>query len=150
MRTICFFMISLLFFKSAVAQSNTESIIAGGKALIELITVLQRNKSIAMSNLKERPLVADSCAAKLRSDLCFRNSTSRDLTISICKRNDTAYEPGIFTVKVLKKKKECLLELRSGIYKYRIEADEGNSKMLFSEGEFRLQPCDNMLREIKE
>ena len=150
MRILSMFLLSLLLFKRVMGQASAESIIAGGRAIIELITVLQKNKPPIAGNLKERQTVADSCAVKQHADLCFRNSTSRELTISICKRNDTTYEPNVFSVKVLKKKKECLLELRSGIYKYRIEADEGNSKILFSEGEFRLQPCDNMLREIKE
>jgi hypothetical protein len=145
-----FFILICFISIPAWAQSSTESIISGGKAIIELISFLHQNKISLAGNLKERPPVADSCIVKQISDLCFRNSTSRDITISICKRNDTAYEPNVFSVKVLKKKKECLLELRSGIYKYRIEADEGNAKILFSEGEFRLQPCDNMLREIKE
>lgn len=50
-------------------------------------------------------------------------------------------------MKALANKQECWYELHSGIYKYKIETDINNVKSLFSEGEMKLQPCDNMLRE---
>ncbi len=132
------------------AQSTTETVIAGSRAIIELITIFRNNKPVPIANFKESNMKADSCFIKQQSDLCFKNSSSRDLSISLYRRNDTGYAPQPFTVKILPKKQECLYELRSGIYKYRIEVDVGPARQLLNEGEFKLQPCDNMKREIKE
>jgi len=129
------------------AQLNTENFIEGGKTLVELISVLKKARS-PVSTVK--PDIKDSCALKQLADLCFKNSSFRDLAVSLYRRIDAAYEVQPFTVKVLPKKQECLYELKSGIYKYRIEADSGAVRILLSEGEFRLQPCDNMKRELKE
>lgn len=133
---------------SSGAQNTAETVIAAGRAVVELVTVLQKAKGAIPYKANET--ITDSCAAKLQADVCFRNATSKELSISVYRRNDSAYDNHAFTVRVLKKKKECLFELKSGIYKYRIEADEGKEKQLLSEGEFRLQPCDNMIREIRQ
>ncbi|MEJ7609781.1 MAG: hypothetical protein WKF88_01240 [Ferruginibacter sp.] len=92
----------------------------------------------------------DSCEIKNLADICFKNSPTKDLGISIFKRVEATYEARPFTVKVLQGKQECLYELKSGIFKYRIETDNSTGRVLLSEGEFKLQPCDNMKREIKD
>ena len=92
----------------------------------------------------------DSFSIKQQSDICFKNSSSKSLVISLYKRKDAGYEVQPFTMKVLTNKQECWYELHIGIYKYKIETDINNVKSLFSEGEMKLQPCDNMQREITE
>lgn len=138
----------LIFFVAqyiADAQSLTENLVQGSKTLVELISVLKNKPSAATGKN-----TTDSCAVKQLADLCFKNSSTRNLAVSIYRRIEAAYEAQPFSVKVLPKKQECLYELRTGIYKYRIEADSGMVKLLVSEGEFKLQACDNMKREIRE
>lgn len=133
----------------ATAQKITSNLIEGGKTLVELISVLKKNRTVSTANLSGKNVV-DSCAAKQTADLCFKNSSSKDLAISVYKRTDAGYEAQPFTMKVITKKQECWYELHSGIYKYKIEIDTAGAKTLMSEGELRLQPCDNMQREVTE
>ncbi|MBL0254056.1 MAG: hypothetical protein IPQ27_03415 [Chitinophagaceae bacterium] len=44
---------------------------------------------------------ADSCAIKQRSDLCYKNSSSKVLAISIYRRNGDVYDNLPFTMKVI-------------------------------------------------
>jgi len=150
MKTVTGTILCVLLFYITKAQTKTSDIIEGGKALVELISVLKKGKVEGPSSLIAGKTRIDSCAVKQQSDLCFKNSTAKDLVISIYKRNDGGYEIQPFTVKVIAKKQECLYELHSGIYKYRIEVDSGGVKTLLNEGEMKLQPCDNMQREITE
>ena len=143
-KSICL-LIAFIVLTNARAQTLTENLVEGSKTLVELISVL-KNKPAATTAKN----AADSCAIKQLADLCFKNASSRNLAVSIYRRIEAAYETQPFTVKVLPKKQECLYELKSGIYKYRIEADSGLVKLLVSEGEFKLQACDNMKREIRE
>ena len=147
MKNVLLFLLCITAANHSRAQLNTENFIAGGKTLVELISVLKKGRS-AISTVK--PDTKDSCALKQLADLCFKNSSLRDLAVSLYRRIEASYEAQPFTVKVLPKKQECLYELKSGIYKYRIETDSGAVRILLSEGEFRLQPCDNMKRELKE
>ncbi len=149
MRKVLFIIISLAYLTTN-AQNTTTKIIEGGRALIELITVLKKSKTTNTSTLTDNKVGIDSCATKQKADLCFKNSSLKDLVISLYKRTDTGYEAQPFTMKVITKKQECWYELRSGIYKYKIELDIGGVKTLISEGELKLQPCDNMQREISE
>lgn len=135
---------------TATAQTTTTNIIEGGRALIELITVLKKNKTVTTTAIADKKVILDSCAIKQKSDLCFKNSSTKNLAISLYKRTDAGYEAQPFTMKVITKKQECWYELRSGIYKYKIEQDIAGVKTLLSEGELKLQPCDNMQREITE
>jgi hypothetical protein len=150
MKIVFFMILSLAYTTSPMAQSTTSNIIQGGKTLIELISILKKNKPASTANLTNKNEMMDSCAAKQTSDLCFKNSSTKDLAISIYKRGEIGYEALPFTMKVITKKQECWYELRSGIYKYKIELDVGGIKTLMSEGELRLQSCENMLREITE
>ncbi len=150
MRIIIYIIISLISVTISIAQPTTSNLIQGGKTLIELISILKKNKPASTANLSNKNAMIDSCAAKQTSDLCFKNSSTKDLAISIYKRAEVGYEALPFTMKVITKKQECWYELRSGIYKYKIELDIGGIKTLMSEGELRLQSCENMLREITE
>lgn len=150
MKIAFFTFLTLAYTAISFAQSSTSNLIEGGKTLIELISILKKNKPASTANLSNKNAIADSCATKQTSDLCFKNSATKDLVISIYKRAEVGYEALPFTMKVISKKQECWYELRSGIYKYKIELDIGGIKTLMSEGEVRLQSCENMLREITE
>ncbi len=144
------FTIAFCVFSLKSHAQTTSNLIEGGKTLVELISVLKKNKTASAANLTNKNAMVDSCAAKQTADLCFKNSSSKDLAISLYRRTDAGYEVQPFTMKVITKKQECWYELHSGIYKYKIEIDTSGAKTLMSEGELRLQPCDNMQREITE
>lgn len=149
MKTLILVLIS--FFSNPYCQAQkTNNFIEGGKTLVELISVFKKNKLSGSVSLANKIDDKDSCALKQQSNLCFKNSSAKDLVISLYKRKDAGYEAQPFTMKVIAKKQECWYELHSGIYKYRIETEAGAAKMLFSEGEMKLLPCENMQREITE
>lgn len=149
MRKICLMLFYLFILSAVQAQTSVESFIEGSKTIVQLISFLKKSKFPGRES-PDKQFIPDSCAQKMLADLCFKNSTSKDLSISLFKRIESGYEWKPFTVKVLPKKQECLYELKSGVFKYRIETDNSTGKLLLSEGEFKLQPCDNMKREIKE
>ena len=152
MRVIIIITMISLTSLSANAQTKPSNIIEGAKTLKELIKVFRtpRNNIANLAPNETTNNSNDSCEIKQKSDLCFKNSSSKDLVISIYKRTETGYEPQPFTMKVITKRQECWYELRAGIYKYKIEIESGSQKTVFSEGELKLQPCDNMQREITE
>ena len=148
MRIIILIIFSFLVINVSKAQLTASNLIDGSRTLVELISVFKKSKPATLMPVDKNAV--DSCAIKQLADLCFKNSSSTDIAISLYRRVETAYEAQPFTVKVLPRKEECLYELKSGIYKYRIEVEKSGVKNVLNEGEFKLQPCDNMKREIKE
>ena len=138
----------LLTCKAPAQNTTANNIIEGSKALVELIRVFKIPKNIlAQQNIIEK---IDSCIIKNISDLCIKNSTGKSLWVSLYKRIGNGYEPGVLTSKILPKSQECLYELKAGIYKFRLETDDGDSLKLFREGELKLNACGNMIKEIKD
>ena len=134
------------------AQNSTaNNLIEGGKTLVELVRVFKTPKnSIANSTVTPQPNKTDSCSIKNISDISFKNSTAKSLYITLTKRNGAVYETQVLTIKVLHKAQEYFYELRAGIYKLKIETDgEDDKRILFKEGEIKLSPCDNTIKEIK-
>lgn len=128
--------------KSVFSQNKPNPVIEGGKTLLELIRVFKTPRQTAA--------VSDSCALKQTNDLCFKNSSTKILAVSIYKRTDSGYDARPFSLKILPAKEECLYEMKAGIYKYRIEIEGIQGKPVLTEGELKLQACENMQREIKE
>ena len=140
---------AILFSLTAPAQNNTaENIIAGGKTLVELVRVLKMPAYGAyQQNVVEK---VDSCRLKNVCDLSFKNSTDTGLYISLFKRIGNTYEANVLTMKVLPKAQEFLYELKPGIYKYKIEIEDGDeNKIVYREGEMKLTACENTVKEIK-
>jgi hypothetical protein len=139
----------VLFTLAASAQNYTTSnIIEGGKTLVELVRVFKAPRyAIYPQNFVEKK---DSCLLKNICDLSFKNSTDKGLYISLYKRNGNLYEANVLTMKVLPKAQEYLYELKSGIYKFKIQIDGEDDKLIvYREGELKLTACENMIREIK-
>jgi hypothetical protein len=133
---------------NATAQNNTAAnLIEGGKTLVELVRVLKAPKTSLISE----PVVEkkDSCSVKNTTDICIKNSTGKPLLVSLFRRNGNLYEPGVLSLKILIKNQECLYELKSGVYKIKLETEENGVKTSFREGEIKLNACENFYKEIK-
>lgn len=131
------------------AQNNTAAtIIEGGKTLVELVRVFKTPKASLVS---EPPVVkrVDSCAVKSTTDICVKNSTGKALLVSLFRRNGNAYETAVLSLRVLPKNQECLYELKSGVYKIKLETEENGIKTGLREGEIKFNACENVFREIK-
>ena len=155
MKPIKAIIVCLFCFSNIYGQISTSAtLVEGGKALVELIKIFKTpKKNLGTRTIKNSEKIEysdESCETKQLSDLCFKNSTSNSVIISIYRRNGNDYEEKPFTMKVLSQKEECWFELKAGIYKYRIEIDSGIYNALLREGEFKLEACDNMEREIKD
>lgn len=146
----------LLFAQHLSAQTAAYTIIEGSRTLVELIKVFRTPRQQVVGDRRagngsnSNSLSIDSCEIKQRSDLCYSNKSSRSLIITIYKRTEEGYEAQPFTMKVLSQKEECWFEMRAGIYKYRIELDATPTRVLLREGEFKLEACENMKREISD
>jgi hypothetical protein len=131
------------------AQNNTTAnIIEGGKTLVELVRVFKTPKT----SLVPEPVTAkriDSCALKNTTDICVKNSAGKTLLVSLFRRNGNLYEAAVLSLKILPKNQECLYELKSGVYKIKLETEENGIKTSLREGEIKLNACENVFREIK-
>lgn len=145
-----FLSMALLCTGIVYAQNNTaNNLIEGGKTLVELVKAFKTPRVSTVTAANE-PAKTDSCAAKSTSDLCFKNTTGKNIYITLTKRNGGNYESTSVTLKILNKSQECSYELRTGVYRLKIETDgEGDKKVVYREGEIKLNACDNAIKEIK-
>jgi hypothetical protein len=147
MRTLIVAAAALININTAAQNNTTANIIEGGKTLVELVRVLKAPKTSLISEAVVEK--KDSCAVKNTTDLCIKNSTGKPLLVSFFRRNGNLYEPGILSLKILSKNQECLYELKSGVYKIKLETEENGVKTSFREGEIKLNACENFYKEIK-
>ena len=140
-----------MYATSVRAQNNTASnLIEGGRTLVELVRIFKTPKNNVAASTQTIPLKTDSCTIKNISDLCFKNTTVKSLYVSLFKRNGNTYEANVLTIKILPKTQECWYELKSGIYKFKIEVDgDDDKKVIYREGEMKLSACENVVKEIK-
>jgi hypothetical protein len=148
MRTIIVAAAALINVNTAAQNNTAANIIEGGKTLVELVKAFKTPKTTLVS---EPPAVkrVDSCAVKSTTDICIKNSTGKPLLVSLFRRNGNLYEPGVLSLKILTKSQECLYELKSGVYKIKLETEENGVKTSFKEGEIKLNACENVFKEIK-
>ena len=133
----------------ASAQNNTAgNIIEGGRVLVELVRVLK----IPKCNIVPQPVVErkDSCFVRNVCDLCLKNASGKSVVVSLYKRSGNGYEAGVLSCKILPRNQECWYDLRSGIYKLKIEKEDDEDLLLYQEGELKLVACTNTYREIKD
>ena len=148
MRKLLLPVVVLITFNASSQNNTASNIIEGGKALVELVRVFKAPKYA----MYPQPIVEkrDSCSLKSVCDLSFKNSTDKGLYISLFKRNGNTYEANVLTMKILPNALECLYELKSGIYKFKIEIDnDDDERAVYREGEMKLVACENVIKEIK-
>ncbi len=147
------FSVLVMLTVTAPAQNNTAAtIIEGSKALVDLVRVFKTPKNL----LIQSPVSAvntDSCNLKSLADICYKNTSGKPITVSIYKRNGAGYEAVPFILRISNNNQECLYELKAGIYKYRIEADDEKEekdikKIVLKEGEIKLKACDKIKQDI--
>lgn len=137
----------LLCIKTTAQNYTANNIIECGKTLVELVRVFKIPKnSLVQQSIPEKK---DSCVIKSTSDLCIKNSTKSSLWVTLFKRNGNEYDPGGFSAIILPQNQECWYELKSGVYKFKLETDDGDSLKLFRQGELKLNACSNMVKEIR-
>lgn len=52
-------------------------------------------------------------------------------------------------MRALPKNQEYFYELKSGIYKMKLETEEAEIKKVFREGEIKLNACENLVKDIR-
>jgi hypothetical protein len=147
MRKISF---SFLLFvvHSSYSQNNTSAaIIEGSKVLVDLIRVFKTPKN-SFVQPATNTVSTDSCGQKNIADICYKNTSGNVITVSLFKRNGTVYANAL-SLKIINNGQECLYELPAGIYKYKVETENGNPHMVINEGELKLNSCDKLVNEIK-
>ncbi|MBL0145797.1 MAG: hypothetical protein IPP48_08575 [Chitinophagaceae bacterium] len=140
---------------SVIAQNNlTTTIIEGGKTLVDLVRVFKTPKANIMQTAATSTSTAasaDSCYSKGLADITYKNTSGKSMQVSLYKRNGTVYATAPLTLRISNNSQESLYEISSGIYKYKIEYDEvDNKKIIFKEGEIKIQSCDKLVKEIKK
>ena len=147
MRKLILSAVVLITFNASSQNNTASNLIEGGKTIVELVKVLKTpREGLSPQNLAEKK---DSCSIKNITDLCIKNSTGNSLFVSLVRRNGNVYETAVLSMKVLPKAQEYLYELKAGIYKLKLETEEGGAKKIFQEGEIKLNACQNFFKEIK-
>ena len=143
------FFLSSVIFSHAILQAQnaiTSNFVEGGKTLIELIRVLKPAKTLYIPTTDINP---DSCASKKQADVSFKNRTNKMILVSLYLRTGNLYDAEPLSLKLAPASQESLYEVKSGIYKYRIETDSSGQRAVLHEGELKLLPCDKLIKEIK-
>lgn len=140
-------LVLVCFCVEANAQNNLASdLVEGGKTIVELIRVI---KTPRLNASPPQAPVTDSCAFYRLADISYKNKTDKPVFVSLYFRVGTNYEAKPLTLSVAPHFQEGLYQVRSGIYKYKIETDNNGQRVLLHEGELKLDPCSKEAREIK-
>ncbi len=128
------------------AQPTTASdIVEGGKTLIELFRVIKPPR-VALSQSNSSP---DSCSIKKKGDISYKNRTDKTMIVSLYFRVGNDYEQRSLSLRLSPSSQESLYDVRSGIYKYKIEEESNGQRTMLHEGELKLAPCEKLARDIK-
>lgn len=148
-----FFLLTLCIGIQAQAQNYTVSnIIEGGKVFVDILKVFKTPKRALTSSTLVMQSATDSCSLKSIADLCYKNTSGKKMFISLFKRNGSVYTVVPLTLALINNSKECLYDIASGIYKYKIEIedeDDDAKRVIYKEGEIKIMACDKRVEEIK-
>lgn len=143
------YLLIAVMFIPAILQAqpaNISDYLDGGKTLIELIKVIKPQKTALSAASYSSP---DSCVLRKKADISYKNKTEKMMLVSLYFRAGNIYEPQPLSLMLSPYSQESLYDVRSGIYKYKIESDVNGLKTVLHEGELKLQPCEKSVREIK-
>lgn len=141
MKTYILAFLVLLSVIQLPAQTPTNNnLVEGGKLLVELVKIFNKNPLPQSIHNQEN----------YSADLCFINSTPDNLFIEISRKlNDSTYKTLPASISLNSKAHECLLEISSTVYHYKVYKKQPGAQVLMLEGELRLAPNEKMEREIK-
>lgn len=146
MKTLLLFISISIAALSSAQPANVSNFLEGGKTLIELIKVIKPQKASLSTAAYQSP---DSCSIKKIADISFKNKTEKTMLVTLYFRVGSIYEQQPLTLQLSPSTQETLYDIRSGIYKYKIENDSSGAKTLLHEGELKLSPCEKAAKEIK-
>lgn len=153
MRKLIFLLPVFLCLKNSAQKNTVNNIIEGGRVVADILRIIKTPKnSVAYSAGIVQPSITttDSCAAKSLANICYKNSSGKNLYITLYKRNGNVYAALPLTLVMPVNSKECLYEIQSGIYKYKIEYEnEEEEKIILREGEMKIAACDDKQEELK-
>lgn len=116
---------------------------------MDLIKVIKAPKANTIAGYSGTISRTDSCVTKGLVDIAYKNNSGKSMFVSLYLRNGNALAAIPLTLKVLNGGKENLFEIQAGIYKYKIEYEEEEKRVVYKEGEIKLQACDKKELEIK-
>ena len=138
----------------AVLQAQntlTSDLVEGGKALVELIKVIKMPRIITTAEPVPVANYTDSCGIKKLADISFKNKTNATVQVLLFLRIENTYSLKPLSLTLAALSQESLYALKTGIYKYKVETGlEDDESITLNEGELKLEPCDKLIREIKE
>ena len=147
MKTLLLFIVILIPVLSRSQSTNASDLLEGGKTLIELIKVFKPQRSNLSTAAYSSP---DSCSIKKIADISYKNKTDKLMIVSLYFRAGSNYEAQVLSLKLTPSSQETLYDIRSGIYKYKIESDLNGQRILLHEGELKIAPCEKAVKDIKE
>lgn len=153
MRKILFLLLAGICLHTQAQRNTANNIIEGGRIVVDILRLIKSPKnSMAFTSGAIQPslISTDSCATKSLGNICYKNSSGKNLYITLYKRNGNAYSALPLTLAMLNNSKECLYEIQSGIYKYKIEYEnEDEKRVILREGEMKIAACDDRQEELK-
>lgn len=117
--------------------------------MVELIKVIRAPRLESATDVKPPIRYMDSCQVRNLADIRFKNKTGKTVEVYLFQRNGNSYTDKPLILTLAGFSQESLFELIAGIYKYKVETLENEESITLHQGELRLNPCDNLLREIK-
>jgi hypothetical protein len=150
MRNLIFVLLAVLCLKSQAQNKLTNNIIEGSRVFVDLLRVIKSPKNTVMPASPAVHTLLDSCATKSLGDVCYKNASGKTIFVSLYKRSGNSYAAVPLSLAILNNTKECVYEIQSGIYKYKIEYENDDEKRtVYKEGEIKIEACDKKQEEIK-
>lgn len=150
MRNLVFVLLAALCLKAQAQNNLSNNIIEGGKVFVDLLRIIKAPKNSLIPTATSVSIIKDSCAIKSLGDICYKNSSGKTMYVTLYKRNGNIYTAASLSLTILNNTKECVYEVLSGIYKYKIEYENDDEKrVVYKEGELKIEACDKKQEEIK-
>lgn len=151
MRKILFIAAAIIPAVLQAQNTLTSDLVEGGKTLVELIKVFKMPRIVTTAEPVTVANYIDSCGIKKLADISFKNKTNETVQVQLFLRTGNTYSVQPLSLTLSALSQESLYSLKTGIYKYKVETGlEDDELKTLHEGELKLEPCDKLIREIKE